>query len=186
VFLEILNALAVVGIAILMFAVIRQENESMAAGYLGFRIIEAVFCSFIVIAPLSVIALSQDFAIPGNPGAVGLDALRTLAGAMRSAVVDWLIPIFFSLGALLLYSFLYHSKRLPRFISVWGLIAAGLIVVMIVLLFLNLEMSLGLNLVFAMPIILNEVFMGIWLIVKGFNPPLQPGKQKSNPDDRRR
>ena len=171
VFLEILNALAVVGIAILMFTVIRQENESMAAGYLGFRVIEAVFCSFIVIAPLSVITLSQDFSIPGNPGAVGLDALGALSRVMRSAVVDWLIPVFFSLGALVLYIFLFRSKRLPRFISVWGLISAGLIVVMIVMLFLSFKMSLGMNMAFAMPIILNEIFLGIWLIAKGFNPP---------------
>jgi hypothetical protein len=38
------------------------------------------------------------------------------------------------------------------------------------LLSLKLEIGLGISMIFALPIILNEIFMGIWLIVKGFNP----------------
>ena len=38
------------------------------------------------------------------------------------------------------------------------------------LLSLFLEFSMGISLIFVLPIILNEIFMGIWLIVKGFKP----------------
>jgi hypothetical protein len=38
-----------------------------------------------------------------------------------------------------------------------------------VLLTFNVEVG-GMAIVFALPIILNEIFLGIWLIVKGFNP----------------
>ncbi len=127
VFLEILNALAVVGIAILMFAVIKEYNETMAVGYLGLRIMESVFCCVMVIAPLSLIIISQGTPVVENLNAGSFEAMSTLSNAIRAAVVDWLIPIFFCLGALLLYTFLYRSKRLPRFISVWGLVAAAMI-----------------------------------------------------------
>jgi hypothetical protein len=170
VFLEILNALAVVGIAILMFAIIKEHNETMAVGYLGFRIIESLFCVFIVIAPLTLLTINQIFTGPGNLTAVSLDAVSALSNAIRAVVVDWFIPIFFSLGALVLYTFLYRSKRLPRFIAIWGFIAAVLIVLLVVLKFLNMEVSISLNMVIALPIILNEIFMGIWLIAKGFKP----------------
>jgi hypothetical protein len=172
VFLEALNALAVVGIGILMFAIFKEYNETMAVGYLGFRIIESLFCVFIVIGPLSLMTISQNYSELENITTVNLEAMSALSNAIRAVVVDWMIPIFFSLGALLLYSFLYRSKRLPRFISVWGLIAAGLIGLLVILKFLNFEMSMGLNMVIALPIILNEIFMGIWLIAKGFNPPI--------------
>jgi hypothetical protein len=171
VFLEILNALAVVGIGILMFTVIKEHNETMAVGYLGLRVIESVFCAFIVVGPLSLLAISKNYSKIGNLDVVNLDIMGNLPNAIRMSVVDWLIPIFFSLGALLLYSFLYRSKRLPRFISVWGLISAFLIMVLVAMMFLNVEVSLGMNMVIAMPIILNEIFLGIWLIAKGFNPP---------------
>lgn len=171
VFLELLNALSVVGIGILMFTVIKQCNETMAVGYLGLRVIESVFCSIIVIAPLALIIINQNIPASGSLNAISFEAMNTLSNAIRSSVVDWLIPIFFCLGALLLYSFLYRSKCLPRFISVWGVIAAALIALMVTLKFINFEVTIGLNMLLALPIIFNEIFMGIWLVAKGFNPP---------------
>jgi hypothetical protein len=166
VFLEILNGVAVAGIGILMFSLIKRWSGHLAAGYLGFRLIEAVFCCFIVVAPVSLLTISQEInGIQGmEPSFVG-----TLAVAIRSSVVDWLIPIFFALGALVLYCFIYQSRLLPRFISVWGLAAAGLIALMMVLMFLSVKINLAMNMVMAMPIILNEIFLGIWLIAKGFD-----------------
>jgi len=91
-------------------------------------------------------------------------------------VASLLIPVFLSLGGLLLYYALYQSKLLPRFISVWGFIGAALILALNLLLTFNLEISTGLGLILALPIITNEIFLGIWLIVKGFNPPaIAPG-----------
>jgi hypothetical protein len=66
---------------------------------------------------------------------------------------------------LLFYYLLYQSKLIPRFVSVWGFIGVAL---MLALNFLEIDMSVGM--VLALPIILNEIFLGIWLIVKGLNP----------------
>ncbi len=166
--LELVNAIAVVGIASLMFPIMKRHNETMAGGYLGFRIVEAVFCSMIVIAPLSLRTLSREYLQAGISD-VQFQAAGISAIAERASVSGMLIPVFFSLGALLLYSYLYQSKLLPRFISVWGLVAVVLVLIMN-LLSLKLEIGMGVSMVFALPIILNEIFMGIWLIVKGFNP----------------
>ena len=66
----------------------------------------------------------------------------------------------------MLYYSLYQSKLLPRFISVWGLIGAALI---LILNLLSAFLEIGnIALIFALPMISNEVFLGIWLIVKGF------------------
>jgi len=166
--LELANAIAVVGIGVLMFTVLKQHNEIMALGYLSIRVVEAVFCSVIVISPLSLIRLSQEYSIAGADAAY-LQTVGAQSIAERASVYDLLIPVFFSLGALLLYSSLYQSKLLPRFISVWGLIAAILILTLNLLSTFNVEVGMGASLIFALPIILNEIFMGIWLIVKGFN-----------------
>lgn len=65
---------------------------------------------------------------------------------------------------------MYQSKRLQRFISVWGLAAVGGIFA-INLIGLFSEISLPVGMIFALPIILNEIFLVVWLIAKGFNPP---------------
>ena len=83
------------------------------------------------------------------------------------------INIVFALGSLILYSVLYQSKLIPRFISVWGLIAAIVLLTGSVL--DNIDMFAGISglimeLIFALPIAVAEMILAIWLIVKGFNP----------------
>jgi hypothetical protein len=73
------------------------------------------------------------------------------------------------LGALVLYVLLYQSRLVPRFISVWGLIAAVSILAWNLLEMVGLHISVGM--VFALPIILNEIFLGFWLILRGFDTP---------------
>jgi hypothetical protein len=160
VLLELVNAIAVIGIGAFMFTVLKRHNETQAVGYLSLRIVEAVFCSLIVVSPLSLIRLGQN-----QP-----QASAALSIAERASISGLLVPVFFSLGALLLYSSLYQSKLLPRFIAVWGLVAAVLILTLNLLSAFGLELGMGISMIFALPIILNEIFMGIWLIVKGFNP----------------
>ena len=167
--LELANALAVVAIGFLMLPVLRLHNENMAHGYLGFRTIEAVFCSAIVIGPLSLLILSQSDLQAGVLGAASVDAVAALAMAGRASIASLLIPIFFCMGALLLYSAAYQARFLPRFLSVWGLIAVALVLTLN-LVSLFFEFDLSVTMIFALPIILNEIVMGIWLIVKGFNP----------------
>jgi len=170
VFLELINGIAVVGIGLLMFPILKPHNETMALGYLGFRIIESVFCSVIVVSPLSLITISQEYVNAGTSDASYIQTVGTLSIAGRSNVVGLLIPVFFSLGALLLYSLLYRSNLIPRFISVWGLIGVALILTLNLLLTSNLlAVNVSTGLIFALPIMTNEIFLAIWLIVKGFN-----------------
>ena len=160
VLLELVNAIAVIGIGVLMFTVLKRHNETQAVGYLSLRIVEAVFCSLIVVSPLSLIRLGQN-----QP-----QASAALSIAERASISGLLVPVFFSLGALLLYSSLYQSKLLPRFIPIWGLAATVLILTLNLLSIFGSELGMGISMLFALPIILNEIFMGVWLIAKGFNP----------------
>jgi hypothetical protein len=165
VLLELVNAVAVVGIGVLMFTVLRRHNETQAAGYLSLRIAEAVFCSLIVVSPLSLIGLGQ-----AGADAVQLQAAGALSIAERASISGLLVPVFFNLGALLLYFSLYQSKLLSRFTPIWGLAAAVLILASNLPSTFGLEPGMGISMIFALPIILNEIFMGIWLVAKGFYP----------------
>ena len=170
VLLELINGIAVLGIGVLMFPILKQHYETIALGYLGATIIESVFCSVIIISPLSLIAFSQEYLKAGASDASYFQSLGNLAIAARSSVAGLFIPVFFGLGSLLFYYLLYQSRLVPRFVSVWGLIGAVLILTLNLLLTSNLlEAGIATGLIFALPIMTNEIFIAIWLIVKGFN-----------------
>lgn len=74
---------------------------------------------------------------------------------------------FFIFGALFFYILLYRTLIIPKFISIWGIIATlALFIVTIIKLF-GIELEILNALVIL--IILNELFLAIWLIIKGFN-----------------
>ena len=179
VLLELVNSIAVIGIGVLLFPILKQHNEKMALGYLGFRLVEAAFCGLIVLNPLSLMALSQEYVLSGISGTADLQIASAFALSERASVSGLLIPVFFSLGALVFYSSLFRSKLLPRFISVWGWAGASLIFIG------NLWSQFTVlpaeaALIFGLPIILNEIFLGFWLIVRGFKPAviaLEPARQ---------
>ena len=167
VLLELINGLAVIGIAVGMYPIFRKQYEALALGYVALRIIEAVIVIAAVISPLSLIALSQEYINAGAPDTSYFQTLGTSFLAVRAIWVSTMLAIFFGLGALLFYYLLYQSKLVPRFISVWGFIAVALVLTWNLLETFGIRINAGI--ILALPMILNEIFLGIWLIIKGFN-----------------
>ncbi len=162
--LELVNTLCVIGIAVYMQPILNVFHQKTAYGYLVLRTLEAGACSFMTLSPLSVLLLAE------NPAGIEYSSRQVILHAayvQRTAISSLLVPLFFCLGALLLYSALYHTRLLPRFIAIWGLLATGgILAVNIINLFIKLDLVT--SMILALPIILNEVFMGFWLIFKGF------------------
>jgi hypothetical protein len=73
----------------------------------------------------------------------------------------------FGVAALTFYYLFYLSKLIPRWISVWGAIAAILLIIANLLEVMGIASGL---MILYLPIILNELVLAIWLIVKGFDP----------------
>ena len=169
VLLELANCLAVVGIAAALFPLMKRHSLALAAGYLGTRVIEAVVLSLAAICPLLLVTLSQEFLAAGAADANYFQTAGALVVAARGHLASLLTPIFFSLAALLLYVFLYQSRLVPRFISVWGFIAVVSLFTWNMVEAFGLSISAGM--VFALPMILNEIFLGLWLLAKGFSSP---------------
>ena len=170
--LEFAIVLAMPLIAVFMFPVLKKHYEALAIGYVGFRFFEAVLFVVIESNKLSLINLSRDYI---NRGGIDVFYFQNMGSSIQS-VNQWIFSIYvlvFSVGALILYSALYKSKLVPRFISVWGLIAAAFLLIGSVLIMVEVFAGipeLGVELIFSMPIAVNEMVLAIWLIVKGFNP----------------
>src|SRR5215210_7542305 len=103
-----------------------------------------------------------------NAGASDASSLQALSTVFMQAQLDAYNIAMITLGIsglILCYSF-YKSKLVPRLLAVWGLVGYA------VILCGSVVEVLGFNLltIHAIPGGLWEVFIGVWLIVKGFNP----------------
>ena len=167
--LELIMAVACVGIAIWLYPVLKKHNEALALGSVGFRIIEGVFYIVGVVGLLSLVTLSREFVKAGAPDASYFQSLGTLLLAAR----DWagvLGSFAFILGALMYYYIFYQSKLIPRWLSVWGLIGVPLWIAAELLIMFGLIESFSTNAILLdIPIAVNEMVLAVWLIVKGFN-----------------
>ncbi len=154
---------SVVAIPILMFPILKKHNESLALGYVGARIFEGFFDAVIAISLLLLLTLSREFV---ERGALDAPDFQT-SGALLLALKNWAsIPEQFpyGLGVLILNYALYRSELIPRWLSVWGLVGGALILAM------GLLRLFGYPVIFlALPIVLSEMVLAVWLIVKGFN-----------------
>jgi len=165
--LELVNGIAYVGIAVLVFPILRQRFESMALWYVGFRIIEFVMQILSDISPLSLLKLSEEFVRAGAAASSSFQAVGTLLLAERYWAFQ-MVTFALVLGALMFYYMLYQSRLVPRFISVWGFI--GAIAVLATAMLDTFGISPGSLEFLGVLMLLNELFLGVWLIVKGFNP----------------
>jgi Domain of unknown function (DUF4386) len=169
--LVLIMGLALALVPVLMYPIAKRYNETLAVGYVVFRGgLETVTYFVSVISWLLLVPLSQAFVKAGSSDASHFQALGTLV--LKAGEIGGIITaIVFPLGALMFYYVLYQSKLIPRWISVWGVIGVILHLVGTGLLgmFGITELPAIIQLIVVLPILIQEMVMAVWLIVKGFN-----------------
>jgi len=150
---------------VLMFPVLKQHSERIAVGYLGFRIMDGLFIAIMVLFILVQIPIGSEYLNAAGSDASYLQALSTVFMQAQLDAYNIAMTTLGISGLILCYSF-YKSRLIPRLLAVWGLVGYAVILCGSVL------EVLGFNLltIHAIPGGLWEVFIGVWLIAKGFNP----------------
>ena len=149
---------------VLMFPVLKQHNESIAVGYLAARVVDAIFIAVMVLFVLIQLPLGSEYLKAAAPDAIYLQALSTVFGQASQYAYDIGMSALGMAGLLLCYTF-YRTALVPRVLAVWGLVGYAIIFCGMMSEF----MGSGLGLVSSIPGGLWEVFIGVWLIVNGFN-----------------
>ncbi len=163
----ILWLMAVIGDAahgVLMFPILKQHSERIAVGYLAARILDAIFIAIMVIFILLQIPLGSEYLKAGASDTSYLQALSTVFVQTNQYAYQIGMSTL-GVSGLLLCSTLYRAKLVPRWLALWGLVGYAIIFCGMV----SEIMGSGLGLASSLPGGLWEVFMGVWLIVKGFN-----------------
>lgn len=144
VILEIICGVAVVGIGVLMFPILKLFNKRLALGYVIFRIIE---CTIIIVGGIYLLSLLEFM-----------------------WKYEMIIFVFTALGGLIFSYLLYLSKLVPRYLSGLGIIGYLMLFLGVVLdMFSIFNINDGAGMLLYLPGGLFELFLPIWLFIKGFN-----------------
>jgi Domain of unknown function (DUF4386) len=163
--LEVIVALAGMGTAVALYPVLKRQNEGVALGFVGSRVLEAATIFAGVACLLSVVTLRQ----------AGAGAGALVTGQTLVALYDrtFLVGQSFmpAVNALLLGSLLYQSRLVPRVLPLLAFIGAALLVALDAAKLFDLVGPTSLVAALAaLPIALWEFSLGVWLVVKGFKP----------------
>jgi hypothetical protein len=168
--LEVLLIVANVGTAVALFPVLKRQNEGLALGDVGARLVECTFIAIGIISLLAVVTLRQDAA-----GAAGGDSSSFVtAGRSLVAIHDWtfLLGPGFIVGignGLILGWLMYRSGLVPRPMALLGLVAGPVLCAGgIAVLFGGIGPDSPLENLAAAPEFVWELSLGIYLTVKGF------------------
>ena len=151
---------------ILMFPVLKPHGERIAFGYLGYRIVDAAFIGLWTLFLLLQIPLGREYLSAGTSDTASLQALSAVS--IQASLYAYQIAMIFVgvAGVLLCYVF-YRATLVPRLLAVWGLVGYA-----IHLGGAALEvLGFNLGLIPVVPGGLWELFIGVWLIAKGFSAP---------------
>ncbi len=163
--LELIVALAGIGTAIVLYPVVKRQNQGRGLGLVGSRVLEGTLIFAGVASLLTVVALRQT-----GVGADGLVTGQALVGLYDKTflVSQSLIP---AVNALLLGSLLYQSRLVPRKLPMLGLIGAPILIAAFVgTMFGAWDSASAQTAIATVPIALWEFSLGAYLAFKGFKP----------------
>ena len=168
VLLWIISALTGCGIAIALYPVLKERNAGLALGSVIFRALEAAFYMVGIVCLLALLTLGQRFAAAGAADRAALQAIGDLLVSVRDHAA--LVAVFaFCVGAFMYYTLFFQSRLIPRWLSGFGIVAILLMLAACVLaLFSGNRITSYIPL--AAQIAVQEIVLGVWLIVKGFSP----------------
>ena len=149
---------------ILMFPILKLFSERIAVGYAAARIVDAVFIAIMVLFILLQIPIAEEYVKAGVSDSSHLQELSSVF-TQASQYAYQIGMSALGLSGLMLCYILYKKSLVPRFAAVWGF--AGYAVIFCGM--LSEMMGSGFGLASSIPGGLWEVFIGVWLIVKGFN-----------------
>nr|WP_299389047.1 DUF4386 domain-containing protein [Allomuricauda sp.] len=164
--LDILTSALWLSIAIILFPMIKKYKLSLALTFFGLWLVNFGVIIYSNISHLSLISLSEHFM---EMGALDQNALE-VAGLQKIHDYFWahfMALITYASAAFVLFYYLFRTRLVPRFLSVWGMGAISLVFLASWANIFDLDISFhfysqnGLHMV---------TFIG-WLLIKGFRNP---------------
>lgn len=182
------DALAVVGIALLIFPLFKHYSEPLALGYIGLRVGELaaillLMAPAILLAFPAVASTPAELASPAGSDALAMELMLPVATALYRAAMA-LVFLCVSASGIVLSYVLIRSRLVPRPIAVLGGIGYVAMLLGTVLdMFEVLDLQQGIVALFlAWPVgIFENLALPVWLFVRGFDTRFLAGSRAGHP-----
>jgi hypothetical protein len=166
---QLITCFGIAMMTVLLYVVLEKENKAMALLALSFWLTNVIFLAISSIGAYSLAPLSVDYVLAGSPDPSYFLTLGSIFLGFKEFAFT-LHMVFFSMGGILWYYLFYRSKKIPKYLALWGLIFIALMPIDLTLALFGF----GSDSVWRMftflpyiPYIPFEGVMGIWFIVKG-------------------
>jgi hypothetical protein len=166
--LVLVMGLSLALVPIVLFPVLRRVDEVLAVGYLIVRgAVETACYVILAIGWLLLVPLGDAMAV--GPGTASLAGVRVGNLVLNADATNAVLTLVFCLGAGLFYVLLYRSRIVPRWITLWGLVAIPLYVVADLLaMYAVIGANSSEQVLLFMPLAVQEMVMAVWMIARGF------------------
>ncbi|WP_027418631.1 DUF4386 domain-containing protein [Crocinitomix catalasitica] len=156
-----------IGFSLVLYPLLKQYNKSLSIGFVGFRIMAGTFQLFgIMILPLFIL-LSQRY-VTANPLDLGFyEFIGESLCLVRDLTNHLGVILATGLGNVLFYSILFKARLIPKWLSIWGFVGNGLL--MIASFFLLFELLEVVSIEYGLlssPLVLQEIILAVWLLRK--------------------
>jgi hypothetical protein len=167
---QFIMSIAYLGVAIILYPILRKLNNTLALGFISFRIVAAIFIIIGAIFLLLLLTLSQEFVKAGPLDLSHFQILGDLLRTGRDLVNHVFMILALCVGGLMFYFLLLQTRLVPRWLSVWGLLGTTLtMIASMLVLFRSIDIITPVYLILNMPIALLEIILAVWFIVNGFD-----------------
>jgi len=165
-FFVFMMGISLAAMTIFPYPIFRKDSEELATGMLLFRgALEGTGYFIITLCVLSLVSLGNEYVAAGANSA----DLQPVGNVLYQ-FQDFIGPvgtIVFLIGGTCLYLSFFRTRRIPRWLSVWGLIGVAPYMAYALLHFFHMDNGIGLYL--QIPLAIQEIVMGLWLVIAGFN-----------------
>jgi hypothetical protein len=159
---------------VLMFPILRRHSERSAVGYLAARIVDAVLIAVMTLLIVIQVPVGVEY-MNADAGEVSyLQALSAVLTAANLYAYEFAM-LTVGVAGLILCSAFMRTSLIPRPLAIWGVAGYAIILTGSVLEILGFHLSS----IHAVPGGLWEVFIGIWLIARGFNERTNPPEPRA-------
>lgn len=166
-FFILLMGISLSSMTIFLYPLFKKDSEELALGMLIFRgALEGVYYFIIALVVLTMAALGNEYVASGADSAT-LQSLGNVLIEFQSFVGNS-GTFLFLIGAICLYISFYRTHLIPRWLAVWGLIGAVPYMANAALQLLQVDTG-GIGFYVEMPLAVQEIVMGFWLLIAGFN-----------------
>jgi hypothetical protein len=167
-FFELFLIITNIGCAVVLFPLLKRQNETLALGYVTARLVECTFILVGIVSVLAVVTLRQ------HAGSADAGSLITV-GKSLIAIKNWtflLGPGFIDgIGTGLILGWLmYRSGLVSRRLALVGVVGGPLLAASGIAVLLGvIPQQSTLQGIATVPEVIWEGFLGLWLTFKGFN-----------------